>query len=138
MPKRQCTFGGCNAVVEVPHGYRDSPRCERHKRTLATPKRQYDHHYHDGKNIYKSQRWVKLRAAYIQQQPLCEHCLQYGVVTPGVIVDHIIEIEDGGPIWEITNLQHLCRACHNVKTGREAAKRRRNANNGGFGGLSDF
>ena len=136
MPKRQCTYGGCKAIVDVPVGYRDSPRCERHKRPLTHSKRVYDHHHENGKNIYKSQRWVKLRAELIRQQPTCQHCLQYGIVTPGKIVDHIIEIEDGGAVWDINNLQHLCHACHNRKTAKEALKRNRKV--GEFGSLSDF
>jgi 5-methylcytosine-specific restriction protein A len=138
MPKRLCTHSGCKAIVDVPVGYRDSPRCERHRRAVTHSKRVYDHHHEDGKNIYKSQRWVRLRAELIRQQPTCQHCLQYGIVTPGKIVDHIVEIEDGGAVWDIDNLQHLCHTCHNIKTGREAVKRKKRADNEGFGNLSDF
>lgn len=138
MPKRLCTMSGCKSIVDVPVGFRGSPRCDKHSCTQATPKRVYEHHFHNGKNIYKSQQWVKLRASYVQHQPLCEHCLSYGIITPGVIVDHIKEIEDGGAIFDFSNLQHLCRACHNTKTGREASKRNRNRKNQGFGKLSDF
>ena len=118
--------------------YRDSPRCERHRRPLATSKRVYDHHHEDGKNIYKSTRWTKLRAALIRQQPLCQHCAVYGIVTPGKIVDHIVEIEDGGAIWDIDNLEFLCAPCHNTKTAKEAIKRKKRSENKGFGNLSDF
>lgn len=138
MPLRQCTFNGCNAAVEVPHNYRGSPRCDKHTRPVHTPKRRYEHHYHNGKNIYKTQRWVKLRNQYVSFQPLCEHCLGFGIIKDGKIVDHIIELEDGGEPYEWDNLQHLCHSCHNAKTGREASKRRRKAKNKGFGSLSDF
>ncbi len=138
MSKRLCTYSGCKEIVDVPVGYRGSPRCERHRRAVTPSERVYEHHHIDGKNIYKSQRWVKLRAEVIRQQITCQHCLAYGIVTPGIIVDHIIEIEDGGPVWDINNLQYLCRTCHNQKTAREAVKRRKKADNGGFGNISDF
>lgn len=138
MPLRQCTFNGCNVAVEVPHNYRDSPRCELHQRTLPTPKRRYEHHYHNGKNIYKTTQWRNLRAQYVAFQPLCEHCLAFDIIKPGKIVDHIIELEDGGQPFEKSNLQHLCHSCHNTKTGREKKKRTRIKQNKGFGSLSDF
>ena len=31
-------------------------------------------------------------------------------------VDHIIEIEDGGEMWDIENLQSLCKRHHIIKT----------------------
>lgn len=138
MPLRLCTFSGCNSVVEVSHDYRDSPRCEKHARPSYTPKKRYEHHYHNGKNIYKSQRWVNLRNRYVAFQPLCEHHLKLDLVVAGEEVDHIIEIEDGGDPFDWDNLQHLCHACHNRKTAEEARKRRRRKKNNGFGSLSDF
>lgn len=138
MPKRQCTYSGCKAIVTVPDGYRDSPRCERHTRTMATPKRVYDHHFHNGRNIYKSSQWIALRDAYARENPLCQQCEPYGITTAGFIVDHIKEVLDGGAVYDWDNLQHLCQSCHNAKTGREAVKRRKKRSLNGFGTLSDF
>lgn len=138
MPLKVCSFGGCNAVVEVPHDNNSTPRCELHSITSHTPKREYAHHYHQGKKIYSSARWVALRNQYSAHQPLCERCLAIGIVKPGYAVDHIKEIEDDGDVWEWSNLQHLCQACHNTKTARERNKRQRRKKNNGFGSLSDF
>lgn len=138
MPLRQCTFNGCNVAVDVPHNFRGSPRCEKHARPATPPKRHHQHHYINGKNIYKTTQWVKLRNYYVSLQPLCEHCLGFDIIKSGKIVDHIIELEDGGEPFNIENLQHLCHSCHNIKTGREATKRRRKKKNNGFGSLSDF
>ena len=139
MPLRQCTFSGCNIAVEVPHNHRGSPRCDAHaKPTSNTPKKAFNHHYYNGRHIYSSQRWVKLRNLYVTKQPLCEEHLKLGLIVPGGEVDHIVEISDGGEIWEESNLQNLCHSCHNAKTARIAAKRRRKKKNNGFGSLSDF
>ena len=40
-----------------------------------------------------------------------------------VQVDHIKPIKDGGPAWDISNMQVLCKACHGKKTGQDARKR---------------
>ncbi len=138
MPRRQCTYSGCNKIVEVPDGFRDSPRCELHSRKTTPVTRDYSHHYLDGKNVYKSYQWKKLREQFVALNPLCKHCDNYGIVTAGKIVDHIIEIEDGGNWFDINNLQHLCQSCHNAKTAREAMKRKRKAKSTGFKTLSDF
>jgi len=138
VPLKLCSFGGCKSVVEVPSHVKTPPRCERHSVSYSVPKQIYAHHYHNGKKIYSSTRWLSLRQQKITLQPLCEHCLRYEIVKPGYIVDHVKEIKDGGEIWDIENLEHLCHSCHNAKTARERLKRKRKSNQNGFGSLSDF
>lgn len=47
------------------------------------------------------------------------------------IVDHIVELRDGGAPLDPANLQLLCHACHQVKTG--AARRARAMGQAGGG-----
>lgn len=130
MPAKLCTAYGCSIIV------RDGGnRCHEHLIPVTTPKKRYEHHFHNGKNIYKTARWTTLRASQLRLSPVCELCIQYGVVTEATVADHIIEVKDGGEIWNIDNLQSVCVACHNRKTGQE--KRKRNKSNG-FRSLSDF
>ena len=138
MPVRLCTFGGCKNTVTVSANSKTPARCDKHPLRQSTPKRVHEHQIHNGKNLYKTQQWVNLRNAYARHQPLCEHCLRYDIITPGFIVDHIVEIADGGEKFDWNNLQHLCASCHNTKTGREKVKRRKKKQNGGFGNISDF
>ncbi|XPS83916.1 HNH endonuclease domain protein [Desulfosarcina variabilis str. Montpellier] len=42
------------------------------------------------------------------------------------IVDHIVELKDGGAPLSEDNVQSLCRSCHQRKTAREARLRREN------------
>ncbi len=51
---------------------------------------------------------------------------------PMKVADHIIEIEDGGQIWNIDNLQSLCAKCDRVKTAKEAKERRRGRDEYGY------
>ena len=133
MPKKLCTASGCRNVVEDG----DGSRCPQHRVALRQPKRVYDHHYHQGKHIYSSARWQRLRDSYLAQNPLCVRCATFDIVTPATMVDHIIEIKDGGAVWDWDNLQGLCNCCHAAKTGEEKRKRNRK-NKDGFPSLSDF
>lgn len=65
-------------------------------------------------------RWKKLRDAYIQHMPLCEHCAGRGVTTRAREVDHVQPFDGvGDPLrLDWTNLQSLCRSCHATKTAR--------------------
>lgn len=67
--------------------------------------------------------------------PLCAECDRHALVTPGEVVDHVKELKDGGDPWDVENLETLCRACHQKKTGEEVKKRRKNK---GFKSISDF
>lgn len=67
--------------------------------------------------------------------PLCAECDRQALVTPGEVVDHVKELKDGGDPWDVENLETLCRACHQKKTGEEVKKRRKSK---GFKSISDF
>lgn len=128
-----CTFSGCKVIV------RDGGnRCAEHQLTFTPQKRVYQHHFHQGKNIYWTNRWKKARAVVLSEEPLCRMCGRFGINTPATVVDHIYEIKDGADPFERSNMQPLCRACHNKKTAEEAKKRRREEKQNGFGSLNDY
>lgn len=70
------------------------------------------------KEFYTSAAWQQCREAYAKSKKyLCENCLQRGLLTPGEIVHHKINITPeniNNP--EITlnfkNLRLVCRKCH--------------------------
>ena len=70
-------------------------------------------------SFYKSGRWERTRQAYIATvNGLCEVCKDQGVLTPGKILHHVIELSpDNIHDPEITlnwdNLQYVCQDCHN-------------------------
>jgi hypothetical protein len=45
---------------------------------------------------YTTQRWQRLRRHKLRAHPLCEACLQVGLIEPAVAVDHRIPIKRGG------------------------------------------
>ena len=69
--------------------------------------------------VYNTSQWRKLRDAKLQQNPLCELCLENDKVTPAEDVHHIYEISNGKNEFEMislgfdfNNLQSLCHDCH--------------------------
>jgi len=135
LTKKLCSAAGCNAIVDH-NDDGTSPRCEKHKRTYKAkdPEAiQYNHHLNEkGQSIYSTWRWKKLRAAKVKLNPLCEHCLLNGIATPVKDVDHVIEIQDGGEIWDINNLQSLCRKHHIIKTEKCKAERQNKKDEFGY------
>ena len=70
--------------------------------------------------FYSTANWQKIAKAQLQREPWCQGCDS----APATVVDHIEPITKGGAKRERTNLQSLCRACHQDKTGCEKAGRR--------------
>lgn len=135
MTKKLCSAASCNAIVDhVDDG--SSPRCDRHKRKYKAKNLEAIRHNHvlneKGQSIYSTWRWKKLRAAKVKLNPLCEHCLENGRATPVKDVDHVHEIQDGGAIWDINNLQSLCRRHHIIKTEKCKAERGRKKDEYGY------
>lgn len=60
----------------------------------------------------QGRRWVRLRAAKLREDPVCEICGREVAAE----VDHIKEIQDGGHPLDWDNLQSLCTRCHRDKT----------------------
>lgn len=91
------------------------------KKTLVERKKLLDKEYNlrrpERHKIYSTSRWQRLREYKKKLNPLCEECARHGRLTPMVLVDHIVPIEEGGAIFDMENLQSLCAACHNKKHG---------------------
>jgi 5-methylcytosine-specific restriction protein A len=68
---------------------------------------------------YTTQRWKRLRAAKLQDVPLCEECQRVGLLVFASVVDHIQPIRHGGePFPALDGLASLCPPCHSAKTAR--------------------
>ena len=60
--------------------------------------------------------WRRLRAVILGERPLCQHCLDRGVIEPATEVDHVYnDSTDNRP----EALQSLCKPCHSRKTQRD-------------------
>ena len=75
--------------------------------------------------FYLSKRWRRFRAWYLGTHPLCVKCEAEGRATLAVILDHVVELSDGGAELDVDNVQGLCAACHNRKTAEMRKNRRK-------------
>lgn len=74
-------------------------------------------------SFYRSPAWVRLvRQIKRERGAFCEICGS----RHGLVADHIIEIKDGGPRLDPSNIKLLCARHHNRKTADE--RKRRNEN----------
>lgn len=80
------------------------------------------------RKFYDSKTWQNCRNAYARSVGfLCEDCLERGLIVPGDIVHHMIEltpqnINDPEVTLNFKNLRFVCRNCH--------AERHKNRNKG--------
>lgn len=73
-------------------------------------------------NTIGTRKWRKLRDQVLAEQPNCAGCGR--LLNPGLPrdhphapqVDHIVPINQGGPIWDRANLQSMCRSCNRAKS----------------------
>lgn len=102
--KRICPIHG---IYEKQNKQDKCPLCAK------TSNKHYDNNQRDKERIkfYQSSAWKKIRKIQLTKYPLCVECKE-----PAVMVDHIIEIEDGGSKLSLSNLQSMCLSCHNTKT----------------------
>ena len=105
MPSSPCLEPGCPNVAT----YRG--RCEDHYRERTADLRRRV----SGFAIYATKRWRAVRRQVLRRDRYtCQHCGRWGNE-----VDHIVPIQRGGPEWELSNLQTLCKRCHSRKTAKE-------------------
>jgi 5-methylcytosine-specific restriction protein A len=106
---RFCAEPRCRVLVE-------RGRCDTHCRT------QQQHHvrFKQGDCSYKSTRWLKARARFLGEHPLCESCREQNRVTPANTVDHReAHRGDVEKFWNEDNWAASCASCHSKKTARE-------------------
>ena len=68
---------------------------------------------------YKLARWVKERAAFLAEHPLCVDVFGFhdGSVVAANVVDHKVPHKgDWDLFWDQTNWQSMCKPCHDHKT----------------------
>jgi 5-methylcytosine-specific restriction endonuclease McrA/shikimate kinase len=109
-PLRPCRHPGCGVLTVEPFCIRHEENKERSNWSTKTPKeRGYGH------------TWVKLRKlVMLRDGGICQVCLAKGQVKEATEVDHIIPKAKGGTDHD-SNLQAICKQCHQNKTAMESA-----------------
>ena len=70
--------------------------------------------------LRKTYRYQKFRNRFMRRNRLCAECDRQGRVTVSEEMDHIVPVHEAPDrVWDIDNLQALCRECHERKTANE-------------------
>jgi 5-methylcytosine-specific restriction protein A len=77
--------------------------------------------------MYLTPEWQRdLRPAQLLREPFCRECAKRGLRTKATRVDHVVDHKGDWALFSNrANLQSLCESCHNRKTAKEQAKKRR-------------
>jgi len=112
-PKRPCKHYGCIELTN--DGY-----CKAHMQQEIEKRKAYDKSRPTYHSWYSTARWKLMRLNYLWLNPLCVECSKSGVIKPSSIVDHIKPHKGNKNIfWDVSNLQALCKQCHDIKTAKE-------------------
>jgi len=121
-PVKLCHHPGCHQLVNYTDTY-----CVKHERKEKVSDSYQYRKRKDGKyhTFYKTPRWEKLSQLQRIKQPVCEMCLEQGIIKQADVADHIIPIrDDWSKRYDTDNLQSLCIYHNNVKGREERAKRK--------------
>ena len=127
MAKRYCRNAGCPNTTETRYCEKCVPKRQEYNRyTKGLSDKYYNENKRDSElaNFYTSTQWKEVRNNYILKHPMCQGCGQH----KAKVVDHILEIKDGGERYDYNNLQSLCYPCHNRKTANAKLLRKINKN----------
>ena len=110
-PAKPCAYPGCPRLTH-------DRFCAEHTKATNKQYERYERPYKSSERY--GGKWQKIRNRYIAMHPLCEDCLEYGLVPVGESqeVHHIIPKSQGGTD-EFKNLRALCKSCHSKHTAAE-------------------
>jgi len=113
-PATPCHHPGCPMLVN------DGPYCQVHKKQVNN---QYDAMRGSPSERGYDTTWVKLRAAFLSEHPLCFECERHSRLTPASEVHHILPIDKYPELrLDKGNFMALCKPCHSVFTNKKRVK----------------
>jgi 5-methylcytosine-specific restriction protein A len=104
---KPCSKPGCPELIT------EGRFCDKHRKEEY---KKYNKYHRDPRsNSRYGRRWREIRNLYISAHPLCERCLEIGLLVPAEHVHHITPLDKGGDDDE-KNLMSLCNSCHSSFT----------------------
>lgn len=70
----------------------------------------------------RGREWQAIRSRVLRANPLCSRCSSVGKAVAATVVDHIVALTNGGTNDD-SNLQPLCKPCHELKTRGDLGQR---------------
>lgn len=111
MPKKICNHPACREIIKFSDRY-----CLKHGVTKDGNYSKFNRNKERDK-FYHSKAWKTVRTQVMEDYNyLCQRCKDDDKIVTADVVDHIVEISDGGEDLDIDNLEPLCHYHHNTKT----------------------
>jgi 5-methylcytosine-specific restriction protein A len=112
MPVRMCRTAACPNVATSRGLCADCGKARHRRRNAA---RHAD--AQERRGFYKTRRWQMTRRRQLTAHPLCQHVVG-GSPCDRVaeIVHHVVDIADGGALYDPANLASLCKRHHDQIT----------------------
>lgn len=109
-PLTPCRYPNCPELT-------DGRYCPKHQKLI---RQEYDRFHRDPahRKRYHTSDWLRIRAAQLARQPLCEACLQTGRYEKATLVHHRLPLAEGGTNHP-DNLCSLCASCHSKLHARQ-------------------
>lgn len=99
-------YKSCKCGAKISRSLKRCPDCEK-----ALQKDYNDNRRDKGAAaFYNSKEWRAVRKLVLERNPFCSMCDR-----PADVVDHIVEIKDGGPKLDPSNLRPMCHYHHNKR-----------------------
>ena len=76
-----------------------------------------------GNPLYQTPAWKSLSKRCLERDGFRCQIRLPGCRGRAVSADHVVELEDGGPPFDLGNLQAACRSCNTAKRNRRVAER---------------
>ena len=110
-PLRSCLHHGCRELTRNTRCPEHTKICDDMRSKRASDNRADYHRW------YSCVRWKALRLTWLKLYPLCVRCDKVNAAT---VVDHIVpHLGDATLFYDTSNLQSLCKRCHDIKTAAE-------------------
>ena len=115
---KPCRHAGCGALVHDGSGF-----CGEHQADRKIGKFGDERRGSRQSRGYGAE-WEQTRKRILSRDNgLCQPCLQGGRLRPATQVDHVVPKAEGGTDDD-SNLQAICKSCHQAKTAAEAVRGR--------------
>ena len=113
-PLRPCKHPLCPNLTEGNY-------CEEHQSEM-----EYKRERNSYSKLYSTSRWQRLRQYILSKEPLCVECKKNKRIRPATVVDHIKPHKGNKELfYDESNLQSLCKPCHDRKTAKEDGRWKR-------------
>lgn len=125
MPERSMTFCKWPGCSELTSGGYCEEHALMHEEQIKDSNTKYSKQRGSTADRGYDSQWQKARLAYLKRHPLCEDCLEKGIIEPAEMVHHVKAVKERPDLrLDPKNFKALSNACHEKREGPSRFKKR--------------